>query len=46
MEIADIIQWVSNEGVAIAAFFFVLIRLEKKLDEIKSSIQELSTKLS
>ena len=39
------IEWVANQGFAIAVAFFLLIRVESKLDKLIRSIEDLSNEV-
>ena len=35
------LEWIANQGFAIAVAFFLLIRIESKLDKLVKAIEEL-----
>jgi hypothetical protein len=42
----ELIQWFFNQGVAVAVTAFLLWRIEGKLDDVITKLEQLSSKLS
>lgn len=41
--IAELLRWAMGQGPSVVALFFVLMRLESKLDEVKKAIENLKS---
>lgn len=42
----DVVQWVVNQGVAVAVLLFLLVRLEGRLSAIEQALTHLADVLS